>query len=164
MDELLASREPADVSRRESDDLVDRSRQRLRQADRALEDAREIRRRAEREAEAEVRRVLAEFVEEGRRHLNALRNVPKGLVTHVQELERLIAERVHATPFASRRREFLKDLKRYDKVFVPRFGQVCRIEKLNRAEERLSIRLGAVTMEIGFDDVSWVTPPDAPGA
>jgi dsDNA-specific endonuclease/ATPase MutS2 len=124
-------------------------------------EASDARDRAEREAEHEVAEIIDRFSQEARPHLNALKNVPRSLLSHVEELEALLHRKMQMTPFADRRRSFLKDLKKHDRVFVPRYGQVCRVEKMNRGDERLTVRVGSVSMEIGFDDISWVTPPDA---
>ena len=141
--------------------LVEASRDKLRAAEHALGEAEASRGRIEDEAESEVARILADFAASARPHLNALKNVPKALLEDVDSLESLLSTRLHTKAFADRRREFLRDLKKHDEVYVPRFGQVCRIEKLQRREERLTVKVGAISMQIAFDDVSWVTPPDA---
>ncbi|MEE2713745.1 MAG: hypothetical protein VX913_13305 [Planctomycetota bacterium] len=161
MAELMISRVAAEESRQKSADLVEESRGKLRAADAALGDAEASRDRIEQEAEAEVSRILDGFVKAARPHLNALKNVPKALQGALSELEALVGTRLHTKAFADRRREFLRHLKKYDEVYVPRFGQICRIEKLQRSEERLSVKVGGISMQIDFDDVSWVTPPDA---
>jgi DNA mismatch repair protein MutS2 len=162
MNDLLNSRVAAEEARMRSEQMARESEARLRDAEVALKEAESERERVEREAESEVQRVLDRLVAEARPHVNALKNVPKSLVPDIQALEALLYDRTRMMPFAERRRAFLKDLRKHDLVYVPRFGQVCRIERLNRSEERLSVRLGAVSMEIGFDDVSWLTPPEAP--
>ncbi len=162
MGALMTSRVEAERSRQRSADLVEESRDKLREAEHALGEAEASRGRIEDEAESEVARILGEFATSARPHLNALKNVPKALLEDVEALESLLGTRLHTKAFADRRREFLRDLKKHDEVYVPRFGQVCRIEKLQRREERLTVKVGAISMQIAFDDVSWVTPPDAP--
>ena len=161
MKELMVSRVEAERSRQRSADLVEESRDRLAEADVALRDAEASRDRIEQEAEAEVARLLGAFADQARPHLNALKNVPKVLLQHVSDLEELLARGLHTERFAMRRREFLAALKKHDEVYVPRYAQICRIEKLQRSDERLTVRVGGISMQIGFDDVSWVTPPDA---
>jgi DNA mismatch repair protein MutS2 len=161
MHELMVSRVAAEQSRQKSADLVEESREKLRAAEAAFGEAEASRGRIEQEAEAEVARILDDFVQAARPHLNALKNVPKALQEPLRELEDLLGTRLHTTAFAARRREFLSSLKKHDEVYVPRFGQICRIEKLHRRDERLSVKVGGISMQIDFDDVSWVTPPDA---
>lgn len=161
MQELMVSRVAAEQSRQRSADLVEESREKLKAAEEALGEAEASRGRIEQEAEAEVARILDGFVQAARPHLNTLKNVPKSLQDPVQELERLFGTRLHTKAFAARRREFLANLKKHDEVYVPRFGQICRIEKLQRSDERLTVKVGGLSMQIDFDDVSWVTPPDA---
>lgn len=161
MRELMVARVEAERSRQRSADLVEESRVKLKAAESALVDAEESRGRIEQEAEAEVARILEAFTKDARPHLNALKNVPKALREHVTRLEGLFTTGLHTESFASRRREFLAALKKHDEVYVPRYSQICRIEKLQRSEERLTVRVGGISMQIGFDDVSWVTPPDA---
>ncbi|MAG54886.1 MAG: endonuclease MutS2 [Planctomycetes bacterium] len=161
MHELMKARVAAERSRQQSADLVQESREKLSQAADSLHEAEQSRDRIEQEAESEVTRILERFQSDARPHLNALKNVPKGLLEHVGELEALLLRRLHTTSFATRRREFLAGLKKHDEVYVPRYGQICRIEKVQRADERLTVRVGGISMQISFDDVSWVTPPDA---
>lgn len=161
MQDLMVSRVAAERSRQKSADLVEESREKLLAAETALGEAEASRGRIEREAEAEVARILGDFVQAARPHLNALKNVPKALLKPLHELEDLLGTRLHTKAFAARRREFLSTLKKHDEVYVPRFGQICRIEKLQRSDERLSVKVGGISMQIDFDDVSWVTPPDA---
>lgn len=164
VEQLTESRIQAERLKREARDIRVASEEELARAQAAREEAEDSRWRIENEAEAEVTRLLEEFRQAARPHLNALKNVPAGLRADAQALEDLLASGLRTESFATRRREFLAGLKKHDKVFVPRYEQVCRIEKLNRAEERLTVKVGALKMEIAFDDVSWVTPPGADGA
>ncbi len=161
MTDLMKSRVRAEAARQRSEDLVQASEERLARAEGALKEAEAARDRVEREAESEILRIFESLREAARPHLNALKNVPKALLPNLLGLEQSLERHARMTPFQERRRSFLKDLKKYDEVYVPKYQQIARIEKMNRAEERLSVKIGAMTLEIGFDDVSWVTPPDA---
>ncbi len=44
-------------------------------------------------------------------------------------------------PGTAARRQFLADVKKDDQVFVPKFNQICRVKKFNRAEQRLTGKL-----------------------
>lgn len=160
MEELMVSRIEAERHRDASKKLLLDSKARLDDAEAQLAEAEAQRERLESEAESEVSRIIEDFAARARPHLNALKNVPKALVPHVEALDGIVGRRLRTRAFAERRREFLAGLKRYDQVYVPKFSKVGRIERFNRSEERLAVKFGDLVVEIGFDDVSWVTPPD----
>ena len=87
--------------------------------------------------------------------------MPRALTADVAALDELIAKKRELKTVADRRREFLAGVRKDDQVWVPRFQQLCRVRKMNRAEERLTVQLGALAVEISFDDVSFVSPPGA---
>jgi DNA mismatch repair protein MutS2 len=161
MERLAQSRVAAEQARQRSETLLEASAERLRRADLELQAAEQRKAHVETEAESELRRLVTGFREAVRPHLNALKNVPKSLQEDVAAVEAALQEHLQVRPFGERRREFLSGLKRHDEVYVPRFGQIARVEKLNRAEERLSVRLGNLLVEIPFDEATWVTPPRA---
>ena len=76
-------------------------------------------------------------------------------------VDALISKKHELKTVADRRREFLAGVRKDDQVWVPRFQQHCRVRKINRSDERLTVQLGALTVEIPFDDVSFVSPPGA---
>ena len=159
VDQLVASRVSAERSRRLSEDLAAESRVHLREAESELTEARAEKDRVRKEAEGEVRRLLEEFSTAARPHLNALANVPKGLLDHVRGLEALVADRLRMTPFAELRESFLRELRKHDKVYVPRLDAVCRVEKVDRSAGRLVVRVGSLPMELALEEISWLTPP-----
>ena len=55
---------------------------------------------------------------------------------------------------------FCHSLKKGDSVFVPRFSRICRVHKVDKIKEIISIDYGNVKMELPFDDVSWLQPVD----
>ena len=160
MDQLMVTRMEAEKRRQKSDDLLVESEERLRDAEGALQEAEASRGRIEAEAESEVQRVMTEVFGDARPHLNALKNVPKSLVEHVDALEQILGRRRTTQSLAARRREFIGSLKKHDQVYVPKLSQVCRVTRIHRAEEKLQVKVGNLTMELEFDDISWVTPPE----
>ncbi len=162
LDALADARTASERARVRAEEHVhDRARE-LAAASEELARAREERGRLEREAEAEVRRVTDDLRRAAEPHLAALGNVPPALRPHAQALAALFDEHLRFSAFAERRRAFLSGLKRHDHVWVPRFGQTCRIEKLDRTRERLTVRVGALSMDVGFDDVTFLDQPDPP--
>ncbi len=156
---LTRSREAVENARRSSEDLVADARRKLAEAENRLREAHAEKGRLEVEADASLRRVFNEFSDAARSHLNALKNVPRALVPEVEALEKLFRQRGELPTLGDRRREFLAAIKKDDQVFVPKFNQICRVKKMNRSEERLTVQYGALVAEISFDDVSFVTPP-----
>jgi DNA mismatch repair protein MutS2 len=156
---LASSRQAVEAARRSSEDLLAEARERLRQAEEELAKATAEKSRLEAEANAELERNFAELAEAARPHLSSLKNVPRALLPDVAVLEDLVLKKRELKTVAQRRREFLGGIRKEDQVWVPKFQQLCRVKKLNRAEERLTVQLGALTVELSFDDVSFVTPP-----
>ncbi len=60
------------------------------------------------------------------------------------------------TPFGRKREEFVRSLKKGRRVFLIKFGQVGEVARIYKKKGRLSVRMGRMTVETGFDDVSWV--------
>jgi DNA mismatch repair protein MutS2 len=158
---LATSRQAVEAARRSSEDLLADARARLQQAEEELAKAAREKSRLEAEANAELERNFSELARAARPHLNALKNVPRALAGDVQAIEGLVGRKRELKTVGERRREFLAGIRKEDQVWVPRFQQLCRVKKLNRAEERLTVQLGALAVEISFDDVSFVTPPVA---
>ncbi len=163
IDALRMSREAAERDRRHSEDILEASRQADVEARVRLEEAGKERGRLESEAESETRRVLDELERAAAPHLNALKNVPKALVSDVEALTRLVRDRAALPSLAERRRAFLATLKKDDEVWVPRLGQLARVKKVHRTEGRVTVLIGVMAMELPADDISFVTPPKARG-
>lgn len=162
LDALADARTASERARVRAEEHVHERARELAAATEELARAREERGRLEREAEAEVRRVTDELRTAAEPHLAALGNVPPALRPHTEALGALFADHLRFSAFAERRRAFLSGLKRHDHVWVPRFGQTCRIEKLDRKGERLTVRVGLMSMDVGFDDVTFLDQPEPP--
>ena len=65
---------------------------------------------------------------------------------------------VRESSLGKKRREHIESLKKDDQVYVPRFGAFCRIAKFHRDEERLTVLVGKLPTEIGYDEISWLDP------
>lgn len=162
LDDLARARRASEQARLDSEEMKAASKVQLGAAEEELRRAQGERGRLELEAEQEVRRVLEALQAALRPHLAALSSVPAGLKPEVDALCALLAEHVRFSAFSERRREFLTTLRKHDHVWVPRYGQTCRIEKLDRARERLVVRVGNMSMDLGFADISFVAQPVAP--
>jgi DNA mismatch repair protein MutS2 len=161
VDRLRDARVAAEDARRSAEDHLAEARAARAEAEARLAEAEAERGRLETEFDASARRQFAELEAALRPRLNALKNAPRALQDDVAAIERVLRDKATPPSLAARRREHLAELKKDDVVYVPKFGKLCRVKKMNRAEERLVVTVGVVTMEIGFDDVSFVPPPDA---
>ncbi|MSR74508.1 MAG: hypothetical protein EXS14_03410 [Planctomycetes bacterium] len=162
LDDLARARHASELARLAAEAMKATSAERLGAADEELRRAQGERGRLELEAEQEVRRVLDALNDALRPHVAALSSVPPALRSSVEAVAALLADHVRFSAFSERRRVYLTTLRKHDSVWVPRYGQTCRIEKLDRARERLTVRVGNLSMELGFADISFVTQPDAP--
>ena len=57
-----------------------------------------------------------------------------------------------------RRMAFCHQLKKGDEVFLPRWGRVCAVRKVDKVREQVTVDYGKVRMEVPFEDVSWLQP------
>ncbi|MBK8098903.1 MAG: hypothetical protein IPK26_17455 [Planctomycetes bacterium] len=57
-----------------------------------------------------------------------------------------------------RRMRFCHDLKKGDRVFLPRWHRVCLVHKVDKIKETISVDYGNVKVDVPFEDVSWLQP------
>jgi DNA mismatch repair protein MutS2 len=113
--------------------------------------------------EAEAQRGLEERVREARRELarafDLLPQVPgKSADAMRAALERADAQ-LSGAALSEKRRAFLDGLKKGSLVFIPRYKQRCVIVKVDRARGSVNVRLGAATLSVPFDEVTWYGAP-----
>ncbi len=128
-----------------------------------LKNAEDAKLQAGLEAEDEIERKVKAVRDEILRVVTKLRNVPPPYRDHVEELELLAQEMLAKTPLGERRDAVARTLKPNSEVYVPVLGEKCRVVRVNKGKRRLTVRAGAIEAEVSFDDISWVTPPDAGG-
>ncbi len=159
--EILASaqeiRNRAERHLRDAEGLRSDTRRLRDEAAEALRETEEQRRHVEREAESEMeaalvrlRRLVADFARE-------LGNAPKPFGPKARELEARAAEEVRATPLMKRREEFALSLRRGDEVYVPRLKERFRVHSVRRKERTLKLLRGGLSLEVPFEDVTWVS-------
>ncbi len=146
---------------------VERARRRARGEVRELEELKAAL-RAERDALGrEMEKTLDETMRAAKSRLEPvlerLRNVPKSHRETVEKLESAIEKIMVATPLGERREQFARSLKKGDEVFVPKFRENATVRKIDKGGRKLTLLLGGISVEIGFDDVSWLDGPDATG-
>jgi DNA mismatch repair protein MutS2 len=60
-----------------------------------------------------------------------------------------------------RREQFVGELKKGFVVYVPRFRRRGDVLKIDRKRRLLTVKLGDLTLELPFDEVSWLQPLDS---
>ncbi len=140
-----------------------------RAAESRLEDAeRSARAAAEREAElarkgelveAEAQRGLEERVRDARRALEEARalaaQVPGDKAKALREALERTEEALTRASLTERRRVFLDALDKGQMVYIPRYRQRCQVRKVDRAQRKVTVRLGGMDLAVSFDEVTW---------
>ncbi|MFG0319221.1 MAG: hypothetical protein ACF8XB_18260, partial [Planctomycetota bacterium JB042] len=111
-------------------------------------------RMAERAAEERIRR-FAEEIEGPRRQLLSLGGRAAGVAG---ELVDAIRRTLAASPLAEERRRFFRSLSAGDRVHLPRYNEVCRVERVLRRDEKVIVTYRSMSMTVGFDEVAPVDP------
>ena len=45
-------------------------------------------------------------------------------------------------------------------VYVPKFNRKCKVLKIDRKRRVLVVEVGAMRMDLPFDEISWLQPLD----
>jgi hypothetical protein len=54
-----------------------------------------------------------------------------------------------------RRRAFLDALDKGQMVYIPRYRQRCQVRKVDRAQRKVTVKLGGMDLAVTFDEVTW---------
>ncbi len=130
-----------------------------REAEAELEHLHAMRKAIEHEAErAEEERVLhvIGLVEEA---LARLGDPPREQRPAFDALRRLLEEARQSTSLGARRAARAQALRKGDPVFVPRYKQICEVQKLSVAKRMLTVTMNGMAVEVPFAEISWVLPP-----
>lgn len=148
----------------------DAARAALEEAAAAREAAGEERRRAEaqrRSIDAEADGALRALSDAIRAALDAGKkragSLPQAAQIFVRGLEDDLAAALEHTPFAERRRAFARNLVKGARAYVVSFGREGIVTRINKSRERLTVKIGGVDVETGFDDISWIETPGEGG-
>ncbi len=68
------------------------------------------------------------------------------------------------TPFLERRRAFARSLSKGKRVFLLSFEREGIVTRINKEKEKLTVRVGEVSVDTDFDDVTWIRAEGAPRA
>ncbi|MGB3967275.1 MAG: endonuclease MutS2, partial [Planctomycetota bacterium] len=104
--------------------------------------------------EAELRRAQSAMQEP----LQALLNAP-GVHGERARALKLVVDRLPKQAALHRRRmAFCHGLKKGDQVYLPRWGRLCSVHKVDKVREQVTVEHGKVKMDVPFEDVSWLQP------
>ena len=73
-------------------------------------------------------------------------------------LQKLVQGMQKSTAMHRRRMAFCHQLKKGDKVFLPRWSRACLVHKIDKVRESVTVDYGNVKMDVPFEDVSWLQP------
>jgi len=106
--------------------------------------------------EAELRRAQAAMNDE----LVALTQAPGQHGERARGLKKVVDGLLREAALHRRRMSFCNRLKKGDEVFLPRWGRVCPVRKVDKVRELVVVEYGKVRMDVPFEDVSWLQPMD----
>ena len=93
--------------------------------------------------------------------LRSLANAPKPHGDVARELIDELSRLTEGLTLRRRRLRFVTGLKRDAVVYVPRLGKRCTVRKVDKVREVLTLQVGKMSLDVPFEDVSWIQPLDA---
>lgn len=106
--------------------------------------------------EAELRRAQAAMSDS----LVALTQAPGQHGERARALKQIVDGMLKQAALHRRRTTFCHGLKKGDQVFLPRWGRLCKVHKIDKTREIAFVDYGKVRMEVPYEDVSWLQPLD----
>ncbi|HTF91196.1 MAG TPA: hypothetical protein VK843_22480 [Planctomycetota bacterium] len=159
MDKMRGAREQAERAR---SDVEDRLRAVEAQGRQLVEERGAVARKSELLA-GEAQLDLEERVREARRALSSAMALLPQLSANQASAMREILERVESelsgASLTERRQAFLDSLEKNRYVYVPRLKKRVVIAKVDRNKRELSVRLGSLTVQVSFDEVTSSEAP-----
>jgi DNA mismatch repair protein MutS2 len=107
--------------------------------------------------ESELRAVQAALQEP----LAALASAPGLHGERARALQKVVDGLLKRAALHRRRMQFCHALKKGAQVYLPRWGRVCAVHKVDRVRELITVDYGKVRLEVPFEDVSWLQPLQA---
>lgn len=90
--------------------------------------------------------------------LTPLLSAPGAHGERARALQKIVQAMQKTTAMHRRRMTFCHQLKKGDQVFLPKWGRVCLVHKVDKVRESVSVDYGNVKMDVPFEDVSWIQP------
>lgn len=93
--------------------------------------------------------------------ITALTQAPGQHGERARGLKKIADGLLKQTAMHRRRMTFCHRLKKGEMVFLPRWGRLCAVRKVDKVREIVTVDYGKARMEVPFEDVSWLQPLDA---
>jgi DNA mismatch repair protein MutS2 len=93
--------------------------------------------------------------------ITALTQAPGQHGERARGLKKIADGLLKQTAMHRRRMTFCHRLKKGEMVFLPRWGRLCAVRKVDKVREIVTVDYGKVRMEVPYEDVSWLQPLDA---
>ena len=106
--------------------------------------------------EAELRKAHAAMADA----VVALTQAPGQHGERARGLKKVVDGLLKQAALHRRRMAFCHGLKKGDQVFLPRWGRLCTVHKVDKTREVAFVDYGKVRMEVPYEDVSWLQPLD----
>lgn len=106
--------------------------------------------------ESELRKAHAAMADD----LASLTQAPGAHGERARGLKKVADGLLKSAALHRRRMTFCHQLKKGDEVFLPRWGRLCAVRKIDKVREQITVDYGKVRMEVPFEDVSWLQPID----
>ncbi|HLU40042.1 MAG TPA: endonuclease MutS2, partial [Planctomycetota bacterium] len=160
VEQVVEARQQAEAERRRSSELVRRAEETERQALAKLNDAQMRGAWMEEEAAQmldEELRAARQLLEQP---LKEFANAPQPWAGKARRLLDALSGLFKGTTLHRRRMAFVGGLRKDDVVYVPQLRRRCTVKKIDRVREMLSVEVGAMRLELPFEEVSWLQPLD----
>jgi len=106
--------------------------------------------------ESELRRAHAALIDD----LTKLTQAPGLHGERARGLKKIADGLLQDAALHRRRMAFCHRLKKGDQVYLPRWGRLCAVRKVDKVREQVTVDYGKVRMDVPFEDVSWLQPID----
>lgn len=165
LEEVIANvqrtRRAAEEHRRQAEESVRRAAGEAKELQQKTEEVERretwIREEAEHFVDEELRAARELLVEPLKQFVNA----PSPYDERARGVLRLIEGLLQRSSLGRRREKYLESVKKGHMVYVPRFRRRCEVKKIDRKRRTISVDIGAVRMDLPFDDISWLQPLDS---
>jgi len=108
--------------------------------------------------EAEAQKSLEERVRNALREVEGTRTLteqaPKELARRLTERLDALEYQLTGAALSDKREAFLSDLAKGKLVYLPRYRQRVIVQKVDRKNRTVSVKLGTMSMKVGFDEVT----------
>ncbi len=115
----------------------------------------------EEQKEAELDRVLESTRSEGLRVLEELGTVPRNLAPRLEAVREFLEGLPRKSGLRTKLAEFVLRLKRNDTVYLPRYRERCRVKRVDRSREKVTVIYRKMELEVTFSEIAL--PPEDGG-